>query len=394
MNETSGVPPQGEESSDRIGGLMEQLGTLLFKHKPGSREVSDFYAQHKEVPEFEELADSLIALTSHGEAAVRVSRQPPWLFGLGVSIAVCLSLILFVGIVFFSLETAKSAVLMKEVRGEVAALSSLVRQRPSSGGRPEDVGASRTGIVWLTNLATNEWQGTFPQSATHFPAPRKEANANWFIDPTAQLAPHDELGERIYVYDDGEQSTKFIPSGWMPDGQGVAQNTQETDMPHQGEYFIRASCQLSVKQWVGVYFLLDGEWEPEQGLNLFELLGADKGDPIKCRFWARARESVSVQFKIGGVHKGGVHDSLIFPISTNWIELTPEWKMYEIDLTDHDLNSVVSGFAWVCDRARNSGKDVSFDLDTIYFVKTVNQLHKKEDEDRLQPHGSRIETRL
>jgi hypothetical protein len=76
-----------------------------------------------------------------------------------------------------------------------------------------------------------------------------------------------------------------------------------------------------------------------------------------------------VQFKVGGVTKGDISDSLAFPIATNWLTLTPDWKRYEIDLTGKDLSSLVGGFLWVCDRAHNEERDINFDLDTIYFVR-------------------------
>ena len=188
--------------------------------------------------------------------------------------------------------------------------------------------------------------------------------------PAKKPPPPDEIGDRVYIYEDDGSPGKFIPSGWMPDGDGITQNTSETDTPHSGKHCLRLHCQLSKKPWVGIYFLLKGEWEPDETFNLFEKLDARQGDPIKCRFWARTADKMSVQFKVGGVRKGKVRDSLVFPAATRHTKLTPEWKMYEIDLTGKDLSSLVGGFVWVCDDAHNGGKDVSFDLDTIYFVKT------------------------
>lgn len=183
----------------------------------------------------------------------------------------------------------------------------------------------------------------------------------------------DEVGERVFVYErDYEQkdvAKDFLPGGYMPDGEGITQNTAEADPGQPDAEFIRLHCQLSEKPWVGVYFLLDESWEPERTFNLFESLEAASGDLIKCRFYGRSEKGATVQFKVGGVTKGQIKDSLIFPVTTRYIRLTPDWRMYEIDLTGKDVSSMVGAFCWVCDRAHNGQKDISFDLGPIYFVK-------------------------
>jgi hypothetical protein len=193
-----------------------------------------------------------------------------------------------------------------------------------------------------------------------------------FAAPTKPLERRlpDEIGARVYVYENDASPGRFIPSGWMPDGQGISQNTKETDSPHTKPHYIRLGAEFSNSPWVGIYFLLDEKWEPKSPFNLFEELGAKQGDPIKCRFWARSKQKASVQFKVGGVTKGKISDSLRIPVSTRYITLTPDWKMYEIDLTGRGLNSLVGAFVWVSDRGHNrKSSQISFDLDTIYFVK-------------------------
>ncbi|NQV86435.1 MAG: hypothetical protein HQ492_05095 [Woeseiaceae bacterium] len=194
------------------------------------------------------------------------------------------------------------------------------------------------------------------------------ANGAVFADE-GKNEPDNEIGRRVYVYSNDRESSIFIPSGWMPDGEGIAQNVAETDHPHEGKYFQRLSCQLSSKPWVGVYHLLDGKWEPEKPFNLFTHLDASRGDHIRVRFWARSASRAIVKFKVGGVTKGEVKDSLVFPVSSKWITLMPDWTMYEIDLTDQDVSSVVGAFCWVVDQAQNGRNNVTFDLDTIYFVR-------------------------
>ncbi len=197
-------------------------------------------------------------------------------------------------------------------------------------------------------------------------------------DASTRTSSEDEVGDRIYIWQDDGKPGKFLPTGWMPDGQGITQSTAETDSPHTKPHCLRLGCQLSAKPWVGIYFLLEGEWEPRGSFNLIEKLGAKQGEPIVCRFWARSKEKnekerAQVQFKVGGVTKGQVKDSLKFPVSSPWVKLGPEWKMYEIDLTGKDLSSLVGAFVWVCDRAHNGEKDIGFDLDDIYFVRLKAQ---------------------
>ena len=186
----------------------------------------------------------------------------------------------------------------------------------------------------------------------------------------------DEIGSRYYIWQNEEVPGIFVPSGWMPDGEGLSQATSEKESPHSGPHCVRLYCQLTRKPWVGIYFLLAGEWEPQEPFNLFDALEAEKGDAIKCRFWARSADEAVVQFKIGGVTKGKIKDSLIFPVATKWIKLGPEWKMYEVDITGKDVRSLVGGFMWVCDRQHNKARDLSFDLDDIYFVKVKNSFKK------------------
>jgi hypothetical protein len=165
----------------------------------------------------------------------------------------------------------------------------------------------------------------------------------------------------------------------MPDGNGIAQVVQEADTPQSGAYCIRHRCDLSTQHWVGVYWLYEDKWEPKEGCNLFEKLNAKKGSPIRCRFWARGKEDACIQFKVGGLSKGRISESLEVPATSTWLTLTNEWKMYEIDVTGKDLSKVAGAFVWVCDRGHNDNKKtVQFDLDTIYFTKVKNKTKDSE----------------
>ncbi|NQV86436.1 MAG: hypothetical protein HQ492_05100 [Woeseiaceae bacterium] len=189
-----------------------------------------------------------------------------------------------------------------------------------------------------------------------------------FVDrwePNSKLV---EYGRRLYVYSEGDDS-RFMPTGLMPGGDGIGQNTKATAQPQDGTYHMHLEAQLSLKDWVGCYMLLNGQWEPTTRMNLMTELHAKNDDIIRCRFWARSNDSAVVKFKVGGVTIGKVQDSLVFPVSTSEIKLTPNWTLYEIDLTDMNLSSVVGAFCWVAEQAQNGRRDISFDLDNIYIVK-------------------------
>jgi hypothetical protein len=223
---------------------------------------------------------------------------------------------------------------------------------------------------------TVQFAGFLPSSAS-LPIPNWTSNPGVIVEDVdgsrlrlVDVDSSPEVEERFYIYEDDATTVKFSPTAWMPDGNGISQATNETDSPQAGEHCIRLHCALSSKPWVGVYFLLEGTWEPTESFNLFDELNAKQGDPIKCRFWARSENGAVVQFKVGGVTMSEIRDSLRFPVSSPSIELTPDWELYEIDLSGMDVSSLVGGFVWTCDRQHNGGDDdVSFDLDTIYFVK-------------------------
>lgn len=197
----------------------------------------------------------------------------------------------------------------------------------------------------------------------------ERASAQNVQDRREETLLEDEVGPRYYIWKNEDTPGQFAPTGFMPDGMGLSQSTSESDTPHSEPHCLRLYCQLSEKPWVGIYFLHEGEWEPREAVNLFDELKAEKGDPVVCRFWARSRDGASVQFKVGGVTKGNVKDSLTFPVPSKWIELGSEWKMYELDMTGKDMRSLVGGFTWACDRAHNRNADITFDLDDIYFVR-------------------------
>jgi hypothetical protein len=186
--------------------------------------------------------------------------------------------------------------------------------------------------------------------------------------PLGSRPPSDDEMRTFYIYRDAETGSGFPPTGYFPTGEGVSVDERSETSPRFGKQCVRIHCGLSQVPHVGAFFLLDGNFQPSRSFNLFEALAARPGDPIRCRFWARSKDGAVLQFQVGGVNNGDIRDSLKFPIVTPFIRLTPQWRRYELDLTNTDLTSLVGAFKWMCDRKHNGDRNVSFDLDDVYFA--------------------------
>jgi hypothetical protein len=147
-------------------------------------------------------------------------------------------------------------------------------------------------------------------------APRYVPRENPGRGEAAAAEPRDEV--KTYTIFD-ERVLDFHPSGWMPDGKGIAQSTSYKVKPHSGKVCYQGRYKLDANPWVGVSFLLDGKWENHsRKVDLFRELGARKGDPIVLRFWARSPDGATAKFGVGSDK-----DSLVFPVETDWLRLGP-----------------------------------------------------------------------
>ena len=173
---------------------------------------------------------------------------------------------------------------------------------------------------------------------------------------------------QLYVYKDDE--VWFLPSGRMPDGEGIFfnPNVAEYCYNEESKQCIKAGFSASdaTEGWVGVYWLAKGSFRGP-GINVYEELEVKEETPIKLTFWARGEDGGErVNFKVGGVDVGD--DSIVFPKETGWITLQKEWKQYEITLLGEDLSNVVGGFCWVTNEDQNPEKQIIwFYLDEIKF---------------------------
>ena len=173
------------------------------------------------------------------------------------------------------------------------------------------------------------------------------------------------------IYADAPHA-QVVPSGKMGQnpGLGVAVNsTAENPPPFAGDASMVSKFDTT-QAWGGLAWLWQNSWGiAGQPLDLFKELKAKEGDNIRFRLQARSSKGAGVVFKFGG----GDGSSMSFPKATKRIELTPEWKLIEIDLTGEDLSSLTGMVCcWTCvdrDQKPVYGKIVEFQIDSVQVVK-------------------------
>jgi hypothetical protein len=173
----------------------------------------------------------------------------------------------------------------------------------------------------------------------------------------------------LYVYADSSSlDNHFVPSGWMPDersGRDIILDTKYKDSPHSGDSCIRVEYKNnSGAPWAGICWQQPANnWGtvPDAGYNL---QGA-----TKLTFWAKGEKGGEVinEFKIGGLSSGEYPDSDSAGIGP--VQLTKEWKKYEIDLRGNNLSYVIGGFCWATNLEVNDPQGIVFYLDDIKYEK-------------------------
>jgi len=166
----------------------------------------------------------------------------------------------------------------------------------------------------------------------------------------------------------------YIPSGYMGDYSDLKVNDRWKDQPRAGKTCIRIEYTPKMSQgagWAGIYWQNPANnWGTRKG-------GYDLSGAKRITFWARGAEGGEAlsEFKIGGI-TGEYSDTDTLAISD--IELTKNWKRYEIDLSDADLTSIIGGFCWSANLDSNPDGVVFF-LDDIIYEFTDKKSSKKED---------------
>ena len=170
----------------------------------------------------------------------------------------------------------------------------------------------------------------------------------------------------FYVYaDSGSLDNHFVPSGWMPAtaAQDLKMYINWKEAPLSGDSCIRIEyTNKSGTRWAGIY------WQnPPNNWGTVPNAGFDLRGATKLTFWAKGERGGEIinEFKVGGISSGDYPDSDSASIGP--IQLTKEWKKYEIDLRGKDLSYVIGGFCWATNIDVNDPNGIVFYLDEIKY---------------------------
>jgi hypothetical protein len=166
------------------------------------------------------------------------------------------------------------------------------------------------------------------------------------------------------VYSEPEFST-YYPSGKIGDVDNISIDSGFKGAAHSGRTSLKVDYRPAAsggRGWAGVYFLYpDGNWGQFAGRNL--------SGATRLSFWVCADRDTRAEFFLGGIKDPRFPYFDTLPkVSTGVVAVTTTWQRHEIDLTGHDLTSVIGGFAVAMSREQDSGArslfldDVEFDL--------------------------------
>ncbi len=172
----------------------------------------------------------------------------------------------------------------------------------------------------------------------------------------------------IYIYDEHENMNKnfWQPSFWM-NPKGISFQSNFSDHCHLGKTCIEIGFYPEKESWAAIYWVAyDSRTGP--GINIYKYYNTNENASIIISFWAKGEiGGENARFKVGGIKRKGKE--------TEWIQLSNEWKEYEIDLSEIDLSDLIGGFCWETNFQINrrfletkSKKEVLIYLDDIKFV--------------------------
>ncbi|MCP4653245.1 MAG: hypothetical protein GY858_07675 [Candidatus Omnitrophica bacterium] len=170
----------------------------------------------------------------------------------------------------------------------------------------------------------------------------------------------------FYVYADiNSLDNHFIPSGWMPAtaARDIRMDTAWKNEPFSGETCIKAGYKnTSGTRWAGIYWQ-----QPANNWGSIPNAGFNLQGATKVTFWAKGEKGNELvnEFKVGGIVSGEFIDS--DSVSIGPIQLTKEWKQYEMDLRGRDLSYVIGGFGWATNIDVNDPEGITFFIDEIKY---------------------------
>ncbi len=172
----------------------------------------------------------------------------------------------------------------------------------------------------------------------------------------------------FYVYaDSASLDNHYIASGFMPStaSRDIKLDTNWQNYPFSGDTCIRVGYKnISGTRWAGIF------WQnPANNWGTVPNAGFDLQGASKLTFWARGDKGGELisEFKMGGLASGEYFDSDSASISQ--VQLTKEWKKYEIDLRGRDLSYIIGGFCWSTSIDVNDPEGIVFYLDEVKYEK-------------------------
>lgn len=160
----------------------------------------------------------------------------------------------------------------------------------------------------------------------------------------------------LVIYDEGDnQKRPYIASGYTGNVKAMAMNRNWTDNPHSGKTCWRASYNAQ-GDWGEVMFQHPANnWGDRPG-------GWDLTGARKLTFWARGETGNEVvTFSYGGLTGRKYNDTSTKSLPN--VHLSRAWTQYTIDVSDQNLNDVMTGFAWMV----KPGRPTVFYLDDIRY---------------------------
>lgn len=196
----------------------------------------------------------------------------------------------------------------------------------------------------------------------------------------------DQFHTAFDVYTDSHAAgNHFAARGRMPetgtDDAIPPMNEAFPNDPHGGITCIEAKFRPGTSDFGGWYLmngvLLSDESAPRENWGDYRDAGIDLRGATELTFWARgANGGERVEFFAFGVGRNpetGIPNKP-YPdsspkISTGYVTLSPDWRLYRLDVSRADLSYVLGGFGWVTNAAQNNSQDVTFYVDDIQYNK-------------------------
>jgi hypothetical protein len=203
----------------------------------------------------------------------------------------------------------------------------------------------------------------------------------------AELQPPTDDQGRFWLYGERQdEAGAWIPypevavwSGWMPENVTDLLDKDQTSLTCTEQPRTGKLCWRTVlKKWVAPYWCGIAWFTKDQGTPWKApddtWPAYDLSKATKLVFWARGAEGDEmIQVKIGILSdKGRYGDQSGFPIATDWLKLTTQWKEYEVPLGDDAdrLKRIVNPFTLILSRDSqiDARQGLTIYIDDIYYV--------------------------